>query len=97
MAARKFASNQLLTAEDELMLLTHWADDVGVQLGVLADEIHFDGKEPAACDGLLKQIEQMQVHLNRAKGLVLAYEIARTSKTQIREAHNDDAGVSAER
>jgi hypothetical protein len=91
MPGRSFASNQLLRAEDELLLLTRWADDVGVHVGVLADTVHFDGAEPPDVSELLGQVRAMKDTLKRAEGLLLAYEIARLSKQLTREMRNDDA------
>jgi hypothetical protein len=91
MSRRSFASNQLLNAEDQLMVLTRWADDVGVQLGVLADGIHFDGAEPPDVSEMLGEVREMQTSLRRAEGLLLAYEIARLSQQLTREMKNDNA------
>ena len=90
---RKFPARQLLEAEDEMMALGRLADEVGLHLGEASDAIHFDGEEPPACDVLLQQIVGMQVHLDRAAGLVRAYEIHRRAAAVAREARNDDASV----
>jgi len=91
MGKRNFPSNQLVLAEDELYVLTRWADDVGMQLGEIADGIHFDGHEPPDVTDLLEQVKGMRRTVGRAEGLLLAYEIARRSRTTMRESANDDA------
>lgn len=93
MSRRKFASNQLLLAEDELIVLTRWADEVGMQLGVIADDIHFAGREPVAVDGLIDQVDGMRRALDRAAGLLAAYEIHRRSQIMMREAAHDDSSA----
>jgi len=93
MVRRSFAANQLLMAEDEMSLLTRWSDEVGMQLGVLADSIHFDGADPVAVDGLLAQVEAMRITVERAVGLIAAYEIHRRSEARIREARRDHSSA----
>lgn len=90
---RKFPARQLLSAEDEMTALQRWIGAVGIKLGEASDAIHWDGAEPPACDGLLDEIVRMQVHLDRAAGLVRAYEIHRRAAAVVREVGNDDASA----
>jgi len=97
MARRKFASHQLLLAEDEMVLLTHWADELGMQLGLLSDAIHFDDAAPTSAQDMLEKVEAMRLPLERAAGLIRAYEIHRRSEIAIREAAHDDANAGRAR
>jgi len=97
MSGRNFAAHQLLMAEDEMLALSFLADEVGVDLGVLSDSIHWDDAQPPAVDGLLALIEGMRKHVDRAAGLVRAYELHRRSQMMIREVRHDNASARTER
>ena len=83
MPGRNFASNQLLMAEDSLAVLQANAHELSIQLGVVSDSIHFDGMEPPECASHLEHVLALKGTLERAIGLIRAYEVARLSKVTI--------------
>lgn len=72
---RRFLSHQLIEAELELSKTGRMADELGFELGEMADEIHFDGAAARPAEEALITIRELKRSLERAEGLVRAYQL----------------------
>jgi len=77
MSVRGFLSNQLLEAEVELMAVGKVADELGMTIGEHADEIHWDKMLASSPSEWLSKVAELRYRLDRAQGLLNAYEIHR--------------------
>lgn len=93
MRGRNFEASQLLLVEDLLNQLSLAADAVAMDVGVHADEIHYDGKAPADMRDMLLRVRALAYEAQRAEGLLRAYQLFWNATTK-REEGNDDARVS---
>jgi alpha-L-fucosidase len=81
--ASKFGPNQLYRAEDIVNEIADALVHAGFEMGVSADEQHWDGKDMGDMSGVLDRLREQEVQMRSAIGLVHAYEIARLSRQVI--------------
>jgi len=72
---RNFASRQLIEVETELADLAGVADELGMVIGESADSVHYDGVVPPPSAAWLETVRQLRYKLDRAEGLIRAYDI----------------------
>lgn len=72
---RGFLSRQLVDAETELVWVAKHADYLGLELGELADEIHFEGAAARPVDEALITVRELRTRIDRVEGLLGAYRM----------------------
>ena len=72
---RSFLSNQLVEAESELVWIAKHADYLGLELGELADEIHFEGAAARSVAQARKNAREIANRCAGVDGLLAAYEL----------------------
>jgi hypothetical protein len=77
--ARRFLAHQLAEVETELAACAKFADRLGLEIGEHSDEIHWDGAAAQPAEGWMKEVRALQWRLDRAEGLLRAYNIFLTA------------------
>ncbi|HEY7822894.1 MAG TPA: hypothetical protein VIG24_08685 [Acidimicrobiia bacterium] len=75
MRGRNVKANNLYQAEDLLLQVSGMADALALELGVIADDIHFDGKDAPELADALHKVRLMRPLVDQAEGLLVAYEM----------------------
>ena len=86
---RRFLAHQLAEVETELMACGKFADRLGLEIGEHSDEIHWDGAAAMPADAWLKEVRSLQWRLDRAEGLLRAYNLHLTANGET----NDNASA----
>ena len=74
---RKFPAHQLAETEIELASLAFNAERLGWDVGEHSDDVHWRDDNPADASEWIKEIEGLRGNLDRAEGLLRAYELFR--------------------
>ena len=77
---RKFPAHQLANTELELTSAGFQADRLALDIGDHSDEINWDDHEPLSADDWLNEIALIRAKLDRAEGLLRAYELFRKAQ-----------------
>lgn len=73
--ARRFYSRQLLAVEDELHEVGMRADALALELGIRADDMHFDGAPARPVDEAIAECQELSNRMQRAIGLLRACKL----------------------
>ena len=79
-------SEQLIQVERELLAVAVEAEKISFEIGDHADEIHYDGADARLGEKWKSDVLRMRLNLQRAEGLLRAYELFRT----VNQGENDD-------
>jgi hypothetical protein len=88
--SRGFLAHQLVEVEDELASCANFADQLSLEIGEHSDEIHWDKAAALPADAWLKEIRSLQWKLDRAEGLLRAYNLQLAAN---KGEHYDDAST----
>ena len=77
---RKFPAHQLAETENELASLAFNAERLGWDIGEHSDDVHWRDENPADASEWIREIQQLRGKLDRAEGLLRAYELVRKAK-----------------
>jgi len=72
---QSFFARQLLEVEAELTAVSKLADEIGMTVGELSDEIHYDGAVPRPVDQAIADVKAVAARVNRAFGMLQAYQL----------------------
>ena len=77
---RKFPAHQLVETENELTSLAFRAERLGWDIGEHSDELHWDDAVMLDASEWMREIGQLRANLDRAEGLLRAYELVRKAQ-----------------